>query len=77
MILIGDAAFPLNSIFEKPSQAEFDVMKFGMLTRQYFIQLRQELGVRLNEKVYYDGPKPSKWWMCFQKKKFMGISGTG
>lgn len=43
------------------------------LLRQYLTQLRQELANRLVERVYADG-KPSKWWMCFQKRKFMNKS---
>lgn len=42
------------------------------LMRQYLQQLRQETGIRICEKVFTteDG-KPSKWWICFAKKKFM------
>jgi actin related protein 2/3 complex, subunit 3 len=40
--------------------------------RLYLQQLRQETGNRICEKVFNteDG-KPSKWWICFAKKKFM------
>lgn len=40
--------------------------------RQYLQQLRQETGVRVCEKVFSteDG-RPSKWWLCFAKKRFM------
>jgi actin related protein 2/3 complex subunit 3 len=41
--------------------------------RQYMQQLRQELASRLVERVY-DGAQPSKWWMCFSKRKFMNLS---
>lgn len=62
----GEAGFPLNSVYARPSPAEADLM------RNYFQQLRQETGNRICEKVFNteDG-KPSKWWMCFAKKKFM------
>lgn len=63
----GEAGFPLNGVYAKPSSpAEADTM------RQYFLQLRHETGNRLVEKVF-DTPdgKPSKWWTCFAKKKFM------
>lgn len=66
----GDAGFPLNSVYAKPSSAnEADSL------RQYLTQIRQETGNRLIEKVFItpDG-KPSKWWMCFAKKKFMDRS---
>lgn len=43
--------------------------------RQYLIQVRQELAARLAEKLYADGTgKPSKWWMSFQKRRFMSRS---
>ncbi|XP_017005361.2 actin-related protein 2/3 complex subunit 3 [Drosophila takahashii] len=70
--LPGDAGFPLNAIYTKPEDPE--------VMRQYFLQLRQETGTRLLEKVF-DTPddKPSKWWICFAKKKFMekSLSGPG
>ncbi len=43
--------------------------------RQYLVQVRQELAARLVEKLYADGTgKPSKWWMSFQKRRFMNRS---
>lgn len=42
--------------------------------RQYLSQVRQELAQRLLARVY-DGDadgKPSKWWLSFTKRKFMG-----
>ena len=43
--------------------------------RQYLVQVRQELSARLVEKLYADGTgKPSKWWMSFQKRRFMNRS---
>ncbi|TPX38113.1 hypothetical protein SmJEL517_g00109 [Synchytrium microbalum] len=70
----GDANFPLNALYEKPaSRTDADIM------RQYLSQLRQEVANRLPQRVY-DGDKPSKWWMCFAKRKFMNIgsiTGTG
>lgn len=49
------------------------------LMRQYLKQIRHETGVRLVEKVYGEDGKPSKWWLCFAKKKFMdkSLSGPG
>ncbi|KAI5365238.1 hypothetical protein Slin15195_G047740 [Septoria linicola] len=64
----GDAGFPLNQMFEPPrDRNEAEVL------RQYIMQMRQELAVRLLNRVYPDpnGP-PSKWWLSFQKRKFMG-----
>ena len=43
--------------------------------RSYLTQVRQELAARLIEKLYADGTgKPSKWWMAFQKRRFMNRS---
>ncbi|CAG0891007.1 unnamed protein product, partial [Cyprideis torosa] len=66
----GDPGFPLNAVYAKAATPnDMDVM------RQYLQQLRQELGVRLCEKVYVseDG-RPSKWWLCFARRKFMDKS---
>jgi actin related protein 2/3 complex subunit 3 len=43
--------------------------------RQYLSQVRQELASRLLARIYEDGSdKPSKWWLSFAKRKFMGKS---
>ena len=49
--------------------------------RAYLSQLRQEMAVRLPGKLYATsysdtegGKKPTKWWMSFQKRKFMNKS---
>ncbi|XP_075221123.1 actin-related protein 2/3 complex, subunit 3A [Lycorma delicatula] len=70
----GDSNFPLNSVYAKPlSPIEADTM------RQYLQQVRQETGIRVCEMVFSDDGKPSKWWLCFAKKKFMdkSLSGPG
>lgn len=65
----GDATFPLNQAFEPPrDRNEAEVL------RQYISQMRQELAVRLLNRIYADGPTPSKWWLSFTKRKFMGKS---
>lgn len=71
----GEPGFPLNGMYQRPSSSEeMDTM------RSYILQLRHETGQRLCEKVYEtsDG-RPSKWWTCFAKKKFMekSLSGPG
>ncbi|CAB4064756.1 ARPC3 [Lepeophtheirus salmonis] len=71
----GEAGFPLNGVYAKPATTkEADSM------RQYFLQLRQETGKRVVERVF-DTPdgKPSKWWTFFAKRKFMekSLSGPG
>ncbi|KAL0090978.1 actin-related protein ARPC3 [Phycomyces blakesleeanus] len=64
----GDPGFPLNAMYAPPADRyQADQMK------QYIQKLRQELAIRLVEQIYVDG-KPSKWWMCFQKRKFMNLS---
>lgn len=70
----GDPGFPLNSVYGKPqSQVDTDIL------RLYLTQLRQETGTRVVDKVFGDDGKPSKWWLCFAKKKFMdkSLSGPG
>ena len=71
----GDPGFPLNGMYQRPTNPET-----ADLMRQYFLQLRHETGQRLCEKVFEtaDG-KPSKWWTCFAKKRFMekSLSGPG
>jgi len=66
----GDAAFPLNAHYTPPaSRADADHL------RNYLVQARQELAARLVERLYADGTgKPSKWWMSFQKRRFMNRS---
>ena len=45
----------------------------GEILRQYMSQARQELASRLLARVYEgDEDKPSKWWLSFTKRKFMG-----
>eukprot|EP01092_Planopodium_desertum_P003193 TRINITY_DN1553_c0_g1_i2.p1 TRINITY_DN1553_c0_g1~~TRINITY_DN1553_c0_g1_i2.p1 ORF type:complete len:159 (-),score=33.21 TRINITY_DN1553_c0_g1_i2:521-997(-) len=65
----GDKAFVLGGFFEDPqNRGESDTV------RQYFTQLRHELGQRLLAKVFNDASgEPSKWWMCFQKRKFLNL----
>nr|XP_023014652.1 actin-related protein 2/3 complex subunit 3 [Leptinotarsa decemlineata] len=65
----GDPGFPLNSVYSKPAnQTDVELM------RTYLTQVRQEVGSRVCEKVFGDDGKPSKWWLCFAKKKFMDKS---
>ncbi|KAK3069084.1 hypothetical protein LTS18_000428, partial [Coniosporium uncinatum] len=63
----GDASFPLNQVFEPPrDRNEAETL------RQYIMQMRQELAQRLLGRLYADGDAPSKWWLSFTKRKFMG-----
>mmetsp|Transcript_15134 Transcript_15134/g.26008 ORF Transcript_15134/g.26008 Transcript_15134/m.26008 type:complete len:177 (+) Transcript_15134:48-578(+) len=63
----GDKGFPLGGMVTAPtSRGDTDLLK------QYFTQLRQETGMRLCEFVYaHNANIPSKWWMCYAKKKFL------
>lgn len=66
----GEPKFPLNAMFTKPANRnEEDTM------RNYLQQIRQETGVRMCEKIFDpETDKPSKWWLCFSKRKFMDKS---
>ncbi|KAK5997769.1 Actin-related protein 2/3 complex subunit 3 [Cladobotryum mycophilum] len=66
--LPGDPGFPLNQLYEAPrDRQEAEQLK------QYMSQVRQELATRLLAKVFEeDESKPSKWWLSFTKRKFMG-----
>lgn len=71
----GDAKFPLNALYGKPQDRNE-----GDQCKAYFTQMRQELGQRIIDKVYDPNTnKPSKWWMCFVKRRFMdkSLSGPG
>ncbi|KXS20874.1 putative ARC18-subunit of the Arp2/3 complex [Gonapodya prolifera JEL478] len=66
--LPGDPSFPVNAFIARPSNsAEADNMK------AYLGQLRQEVAIRLPQRIY-EGDKPSKWWLAFSKRKFMNIT---
>ncbi|KAG5984579.1 hypothetical protein E4U55_004130 [Claviceps digitariae] len=66
----GDPGFPLNQMYEAPRDRQ-DAEQL----RQYMAQVRQELASRLLARVYADDEtKPSKWWLSFTKRKFMGKS---
>ncbi|KAL2917204.1 subunit of the Arp2/3 complex [Polyrhizophydium stewartii] len=67
----GDATFPLNAMYERPANRND-----AELVKQYLTQLRQEASVRLAQRIFEDD-KPSKWWMCFAKRKFMNLPGVG
>ncbi|KAB5586255.1 ARP2/3 complex ARPC3 subunit [Coniochaeta sp. 2T2.1] len=66
----GDPGWPLNQIYEPPHDRQ-DAEEL----RRYLAQVRQELATRLLARVYEEGgDKPSKWWLSFTKRKFMGKS---
>uniref|UniRef100_A0A914MJR4 Actin-related protein 2/3 complex subunit 3 n=1 Tax=Meloidogyne incognita TaxID=6306 RepID=A0A914MJR4_MELIC len=63
----GEQAFPFPSLFKPPANSQDEE-----IMRNYLQQLRQEMGVRLLERIFPnpDG-MPSKWWLCFAKRRFM------
>jgi len=63
--LPGEAGFPLNAVYARPQGNDVEKM------RSYLTQCRNELGQRMVEKVFGDSDKPSKWWTCFSRRKFM------
>ncbi|GMT20247.1 hypothetical protein PFISCL1PPCAC_11544, partial [Pristionchus fissidentatus] len=71
----GEPNFPLNAMYRPPAnKSDEETM------RAYLQQLRQELGARLCEVVFSDpAARPSKWWMCFARRRFMdkGLVGQG
>jgi actin related protein 2/3 complex subunit 3 len=64
----GDPGFPLGQAFEAPKdRAQQDML------RAYIGQMRQEIATRLAERLWAESEeRPSKWWMSFVKRKFMG-----
>ncbi|KAG6821515.1 hypothetical protein H0H93_000024 [Arthromyces matolae] len=83
----GDANFALNAHYAPPASRSdagekgfillfiWRIKQYKEYLRQYLTQVRQELAARLVEKLYADGTgKPSKWWMSFQKRRFMNRS---
>jgi len=63
----GDSSFCLGGLCPAPAnKGEADFL------RSYIQQIRQETYVRLLDVVYCTGDaEPNKWWMCFQKRKFL------
>ncbi|KAJ1729204.1 subunit of the Arp2/3 complex [Coemansia biformis] len=70
VVIPADASFPLHSLYPSVEKTEADQL------RQYLQQVRQEVALRLVPLVYtangQPSQTPSKWWLCFQKRHFMG-----
>lgn len=68
--LPGDPGFPLNSLYSPPrDRVEVDFL------RGYLVQFRQELALRLIERLYAGGASvPNKHWLAFTRRKFMNRS---
>ncbi|WVR04762.1 hypothetical protein IAU60_001774 [Kwoniella sp. DSM 27419] len=84
--LPGDAGFPLNSLYHAPaSRSEADSLRSYLTQTRQELAIRlvdrlypfeQSLGPD-GQPTGQAGPraaKPSKWWMSFQKRRFMGRS---
>eukprot|EP01036_Dinobryon_divergens_P023139 gene23139-31456_t len=65
--LPGEPTFPLAGLMNTPvTKAEGDAFK------AYFKQAREELSLRLCDRLFEKDGTKSKWWQSFSKKKFMG-----
>eukprot|EP01038_Epipyxis_sp_PR26KG_P014162 gene14162-19002_t len=65
--LPGENGFPLGGLFPAPTTtAEADTF------RTYFKQAREELAIRLCERLFDADGSKNKWWQSFSKKRFMG-----
>ncbi|AMD18530.1 HBL372Wp [Eremothecium sinecaudum] len=69
--LPGTASFPLNNVYSVPVD---DVAQMDLL-KTYLAQFRQELAMRLINRVYQGSEAmPSKFWLAFTRRKFMNKS---
>jgi hypothetical protein len=74
-ITLPHRAAKMQVSLSSPPDVSFPEQHYEEYLRQYLVQVRQELAARLIEKLYADGTgKPSKWWMSFQKRRFMNRS---
>ena len=73
--LPGTYNFNLGMLFDAPRDE-----REREACRSYFIHLRNECAKRLADEVVdadHEGAEMSKWWKCFQKRKFMHNYGKG
>jgi len=69
--LPGDKEFPLGGLVQAPTgRGDADTL------RAYLTQARQELGIRLVQRAYWNGvqTEPTKWWALFAKYKFLNLT---
>lgn len=70
--LPGTPGFPLNNVYSVPVQdhSQMDLLK------SYLQQFRQELAMRLIQRIYVDTATagPSKFWLAFTRRRFMNKS---
>lgn len=70
-VLPGSSGFPLNTVYTVPLE-DHNAME---LLRTYIQQFRQELAMRLLDRLYRDSKeRPSKFWLAFTRRKFMNKS---
>ncbi len=66
----GENGFVLGGMYGTPGdKTEVDTWK------SYMKQAREELAIRLVEKIFnekFEGGKKNKWWQAFSRRKFMG-----
>mmetsp|Transcript_33854 Transcript_33854/g.24890 ORF Transcript_33854/g.24890 Transcript_33854/m.24890 type:complete len:176 (-) Transcript_33854:152-679(-) len=63
----GEVGWTLGGLFPTPSN-----MSEANLWKTYMKQAREELALRLCDRLF-DGPaSKNKWWQAFSKRKFMG-----
>jgi len=66
----GQPSFALKEFIKPPANVRDE-----QELRDYLKQLRLEIGYRIIPKVYDPSDAnagPSKWWMCFNKRNFIG-----
>eukprot|EP00802_Teleaulax_amphioxeia_P023706 Tamp_24326.p1 GENE.Tamp_24326~~Tamp_24326.p1 ORF type:complete len:195 (-),score=50.23 Tamp_24326:409-912(-) len=69
LVLPGQHGFPFNGFFDRAKdRAEEEDFK------AYFKQAREECAQRLIKMAFTPEGKPSKFWVCFAKRKFMNTS---
>lgn len=69
--LPGTPGFPLNTVYSVPV-SDHNAME---LLRTYIQQFRQELAMRLLERLYKESKDhPSKFWLAFTRRRFMNKS---
>ena len=62
----GEPGWTLGGLFASPSNNAD-----GESFRAYFKQAREEIAVRIVEKLYDADGSKNKWWQSFSKRKFL------
>ena len=64
----GDSGFALGAFMNGPKDRSE-----GDSFRSYIRQVREEIGIRMCERVFPTEDGPTKWWLAFSKKKFLNM----